>query len=601
MITRRRFISITLMMLALFVLFQGPNVVREQFNNFRHNSWYEEPELHYSDIWKDAEHASEEIILVGDHPEEYSILSEWTNYSKRRLITCASMAEAANVCSSETKLVVVVKECWEDESLEQYAEFIMDQGVNILFTDLPLFSRIEHSPAKDILGIDEIPLQSIKVDGLRLFDGFFLGGERVFLAKTEEEKKRQDLDLTLTWFRTGAGVETFMMGVFKDDLYKGKKLDNEELPPVIWSCGHEHAKAYVIQGDYFKNRMIALGILSAIMADSRETELYPIVNSQQMQLLNYPTLADENEASMSEIYGRTLTQFERVIVYPGMVADTDGNGFKLTSYVMPQWEYSDSVKPKKDELAWYLSEFNEQKGEIGYSLECDSNISLSKKIDQDSIVLDREAEDYEISALYIPPEMNIESSLNKLPERLNRSVNTVCSQYLLDRPILEYLNENVTLQQSTATVNKFSYTNDLEMLGIMTALGYSNIVIDMKPILWPQDEEDQWQNASRRIFSLIDTYWTIFGSIGKNTASEGDRRVRNFLSVSYDYRQDGDTVYLNAEHFSGEVSFILRTHNQKVVGVSNGSYARIEQDVYLITVESGNTEINLETEINMKK
>ena len=600
MITRRRFISITLMMIALFILFQGPLLIREQYNDYRFNKYYEENTLHFNDVWKGEDTAKEEVIFIGDDENILSGIKEWANYSKRRVLSFNGIEDGLSACNSFTKLVIMTPECWEDENLEDKIHQMMDVGINVLFTDLPLFSRIQNREAAKILGIDDVVLQHIDVDGFRLFEGFFLGGERYFLAKDETEKKRQDLNLKVTWYRTGQGVETYMMGVFKDDLYKGKKIENEELPPIMWSCSSGTAKAYVIQGDYFSNRMIEMGILSSVMADCKQIDLYPIVDAQQIQILNYPTLTDENGQKMSDIYGRSLTQFERLIVYPGIVADTDGNGFRFTSYVMPQEDYLDQEGPSDGELTWYLSQFNEKKDELGYSLEHNSNISLEEKLKHDTDVFLKEAPDYKIAAVYVTPE-EADLFYDILPERLKSSVNTVCTQYFKNKPIIGYINNDVTLQQSTASVNAFSYTNDLEMLGIETTLGYASIAIDMKEILWPEDLDDEWQNASRRIFSLIDTYWTKFKVFEKTTASETDRKIRNLLSLSYDYSVKENEIRLVLDDNSDKVSFILRMHNRKVTDVSSGSFKKIEQDVYLITVDSDISTIKFEEDINFEQ
>ena len=139
------------------------------------------------------------------------------------------------------------------------------------------------------------------------------------------------------------------------------------------------------------------------------------------------------------------------------------------------------------------------------------------------------------------------------------------------------------------------------MLSAETALGYASISIDMQRVLWPQKEEDQWQNASKEIFSVVDTYWQNFRMFAKTTASETDRNIRNLLVMNYKYELDQDTIHLKADHFSGSVSFVLRTHNKKIQSVSNGNYERIEQDAYLVTTEDLSCDIVLEDDFNMRK
>ena len=601
MITRRRFISITMMILALFVLFQGPQFIREQYNDYETNSYYTKRTFLKSDVWNQEESANEEIIVISNDSDLISDLEEWTFYTKRKITVVPNISDAEEHISDQTACAVISPEIWDQDGFEDRVSHIMSNGISVVFSKLPDFSRMSDSKAaRALVGIDSIRMDNVHVDGLRLFDGFFLGGERIFMPQQKQDEKRQDLDLDMPWYRTGAGAETFMMGIFENDEFEGEELKNEELPPVIWSCGHENAKTYSVQGDYMDDRYLVMGIMSAVMADINPVELYPVVNSQQLQILNFPSLSDENKDVLMNLYSRSLTQFERNIVYPGIVADTDGNGFNLTAYIMPQYDYFDDAEPKNNELTWYLSQLNEQKAELGYSLVHQDNISLAEKVETDLRVLNKEAGNYKFASIYAEA-ADAKQAIEQLPNTMSESVNTICTENLEEFGIVDFLTDEVTVQQSTATVNSYTYFNDLQMLSAETALGYASISIDMQRVLWPQKEEDQWQNASKEIFSVVDTYWQNFRMFAKTTASETDRNIRNLLVMNYKYELDQDTIHLKADHFSGSVSFVLRTHNKKIQSVSNGNYERIEQDAYLVTTEDSSCDIVLEDDFNMRK
>ena len=590
-----------LMMTALFILFQGPPFIREHFNAYEYNDHYRESILTKKDMWAGAEYASEEVALITDSEELERTVREWANYSKRRVTGYSSMSQAAGTVADSTVCVVVTKEAWEEKGFLKSVRYFLERGVTVLFADLPDVTVIQQDfQARKILGIDDVVKNEITTDGIRLFDGFLLGGERIFMPENESENDRQDLELTMPWYRTGAGVETFMMGIFKDELYEGEKLDNEELPPVIWSCGHENAKVYAIQGNYMHDRMIAMGILSAVMADSKEFSLYPVVNSQQLQIINFPSLANENQQVMQEIYSRTQNQFEQNIVYPGLKADTDRNGFNLTAYLMPQYDYSDENDPVYGKLAWYLEQLNEQKAELGYSLVHNDTVTLEEKLKLDLHILNSQAPNYRIAAVYVSQE-EAEDTLGKFPEDFRESVNTICTENYAEKGIIDYLDDRITIQQSTAMANTFTYLNDLQMMGAETALGYASVSIDMKRILWPETEEDQWQNASKRIFSVVDTYFKNFNMFDKTTASETDRNLRNLLSANYSCSVEGDVIHVDADRFTEQMSFILRLHNKKVTEVTNGSFEFIEKDAYLIRVTDQSSDILLEDDRKMDR
>lgn len=590
-----------LMMTALFILFQGPQYIRERYNTYDFNDHYREPILTAADVWDESQYAAEEIALVTESADLEQHVREWANYSKRRVVSYPSVAQAASNAGPSTVCVVVTKETWEENGFLKSVRFFMDKGTTVVLADLPDVSVIQKDfQARKLLGIDKIVKPEITVDGLHLFGGFLLGGERIFMPMTEAEEDRQDLELTMPWYRTGAGTETFMMGIFRDDLYEGEKLDNEELPPVIWSASQGKAKVYAVQGDYMHDRMIAMGIMSAVMADVSEFSLYPVVNSQQLQIINFPSLANENQEVMQEIYSRTQNQFEQNIVYPGLKADIDRNGFNLTAYLMPQYDYSDENEPVYGKLAWYLEQLKEQKAELGYSLVHNDTVTIEQKLEKDVHLLESQAPNYKIAAIYSSAE-EAEDTLRSMPEAFRNSVNTICTENYEDKGLIDYLDDRITIQQSTAMANTFSYRNDLQMMGAETALGYASISVDLKRILWPESEEDQWQIASKRIFSVIDTYFKNFNMFDHTTASETDRNLRNLLSVFYACQQDGNVIHLSASQFTEQISFILRLHNRKVTEVSNGSFEKIAQDAYLIRITEPSCEILLEDDVKMDR
>ena len=89
--------------------------------------------------------------------------------------------------------------------------------------------------------------------------------------------------------------------------------------------------------------------------------------------------------------------------------------------------------------------------------------------------------------------------------------------------------------------------------------------------------------------------------LDKTTASETDRNIRNLLALSYDYTVQDETIHLVTGNHSGEVYFILRTHNRKVDEVTDGSFVRIEQDAYLIRTEASECDILLSEDISMRE
>ena len=120
------------------------------------------------------------------------------------------------------------------------------------------------------------------------------------------------------------------------------------------------------------------------------------------------------------------------------------------------------------------------------------------------------------------------------------------------------------------------------MKSLQTALGYSNIVLDMNQITWPEKEEDRWEIVSEKYSSQINTYWKAFEMFDQTSASECDRRIRNFLAMDYEDSREGDEIHVSIKDQNGDLWFILRTHGEEVISVQGGDFKKIETDAYLI-------------------
>ena len=203
---------------------------------------------------------------------------------------------------------------------------------------------------------------------------------------------------------------------------------------------------------------------------------------------------------------------------------------------------------------------------------------------------------YRYGAAYVPPG-GAAYSIEKLKEYdFFAHIQTVAGIYSAERPVVSYLTDEITLQSITSTGLSHTYKEDLRMKSLQTALGYSNIVLDMNHITWPEKEEDRWEILSERFSSQINTYWKAFEMFDQMTASQCDRRIRNFLAMDYEDSRVGDEIHVSIEDRNGNLWFILRTHGEKVVSVQGGDFKEIETDAYLIRASRDELTIRCEAE-----
>ena len=131
------------------------------------------------------------------------------------------------------------------------------------------------------------------------------------------------------------------------------------------------------------------------------------------------------------------------------------------------------------------------------------------------------------------------------------------------------------------------------MRSIQTALGYSNVLLDMNRVFWPEDDQVHWKEFCETFSANLNTYWKKYQQFEDVTVSENDTKIRDFLSMDYSHERQGDIVSLEIDT-NNQSSFIFRTQGEEIVKVSGGTFAELEEDVYLIHTASQSVEIQLE-------
>ena len=177
-------------------------------------------------------------------------------------------------------------------------------------------------------------------------------------------------------------------------------------------------------------------------------------------------------------------------------------------------------------------------------------------------------------------------------------IRTVVGEYAENERILYWLTDKITYQNATTDAYKHSYRDSLRLKGVETALGYSGVQVDIYRILNPKNEKDQWQNLADKMAANIDTYWKPFSAFDKTTVSQSDLRVRNFLNGKVTSTRKGNTVTVKTENYEGEAYLLLRTHGEGLYEMTGGSFKKIEDNAYLLTLTEDTAKISLKSEIN---
>ena len=597
MVSKRKFFSIAIMMFVLFFLFQFSMVLRDSKNTYDINSSLTKKKADGENQWTPSDSnsttvigADSSVVFVGNENGDMgTAISRWCTYAKRKLISCKSVSTYKSDDKNLPEMMILESEKYADGDNLTTLEILEKKGVIIVFGCLENAKNIQNNKAlMKFLGIQKVVAEETHLAGVKLFEGLLLGGEVTYnTSKDKEEKKRQDLELDVPWYQVGSGTKTYMVGLL--DEKTGKNVENEDLPTIIWRNGIDYGSVFAVVGDYMKDST-ALGLLDGMRAEALQYTIYPIVNAQNLSMVNFPVFADENNTEMLKLYSQSVTGIARDIMWPALISVVEKSDMKMTCFIQPQADYTDDIEPKSGNLEFYLKQMKEQSAEAGISLEYQKLDKAEDKVTKDTEFFENEKTDYRFGAAFAK-EKDLKGILKDTDSGLLGDVGTLVCDYTENQPVVSYYSDSVTLQTVTSDGMNYAYSDDIRMRSIQTALGYTNVMLDMYDIFWPQEKTDRWEVMQKRFSSNLLTYWKNFRDFDSTTLSESNARIRTFLNLAYSQSREDNTITLQTSEVGSW--FILRTHGEEIDEIDGGSQTEIEADAYLICAEDTTVKIRL--------
>lgn len=593
MVSKRKFFSIAIMMFVLFFLFQFSMVIRDSKNIYDVNSSLTEKKTDGENQWTPSDSVTgsdSSVVFVGNKAGDMgTAVSRWCTYAKRKLISCKSVRTYKSDDKNLPEMMILESEKYADGDNLTTLETLEKKGVIIVFGCLENAKNIQNNKAlMKFLGIHKVVAEETHLAGVKLFEGLLLGGEVTYnTSKDKEEKKRQDLELDVPWYQVGSGTKTYMVGLL--DEKTGKNVENEDLPTIIWRNGIDYGSVFAVVGDYMKDST-ALGLLDGMRAEALQYTIYPIVNAQNLSMVNFPVFADENNTEMLKLYSQSVTGIARDIMWPALISVVEKSDMKMTCFIQPQADYTDDIEPKSGNLEFYLKQMKEQSAEAGISLEYQKLDKAEDKVTKDTEFFENEKTDYRFGAAFAK-EKDLKGILKDTDSGLLGDVGTLVCDYTENQPVVSYYSDSVTLQTVTSDGMNYAYSDDIRMRSIQTALGYTNVMLDMYDIFWPQEKTDRWEVMQKRFSSNLLTYWKNFRDFDSTTLSESNARIRTFLNLAYSQSREDNTITLQTSEAGSW--FILRTHGEEIDEIDGGSQTEIEADAYLICAEDTTVKIRL--------
>lgn len=601
MVSRRKFFSIAIMMFVLLFLFQFSMVLRDRQNTYDVNSNLAPKQNDGKNVWKNEELDPASVgttdrryvLFVGDSSSDMAeAVSRWCTYAKWDISKCSSMEKFKENDKNLPGMLILESEKYAlDDNLKKIEE-LEQKGVIIVFGCLEDPKNIEkNQELQDFLGIYKIVSPKTELTGAKLFEGLLLGGEVIYeTPEDKDERDRQDLQLNVPWYQVGSGTKTYMVGLLDQSKQK-ETVENEELPTLIWRNGIRNGSIFCVVGDYMKDST-ALGLLDGMVAEASSYYIYPVVNAQNLSMINFPVFADENNEQMMELYSQSITGMARDIMWPSLISIVEKGGLKMTCFMQPQTNYEDGIEPTSRDLVFYLKQMKEQNAEASLSLQYKNADSLRDKLNQDAEFFRKADSSYKYGAAYTE-EKDLDTVKALMNTELMKNVSTLVCKYTEDEPVISYCTDSVTLQSVISDGMNYTYSDDIRMRSIQSSLGYTNVMLNMQKIFWPERKKDRWQIMQKRFSSNLLTYWKNFTGFDSTTLSESNTRTRTFLNLDFSETRTDDEITLKTSE-SGSW-FILRTHGEEIEEIEGGTQKKLEDNVYLIQAQDTTVKIQVKT------
>lgn len=605
MLSKRNLAMMMTMILVVLVLFLSSVVLKEYFNDYDVNHAAEAEVIQKKE--QDASFYGQQVLYIGaEDSGYYPAMKEWAGYRKKSLQSFSSLeaAEEANQINGKQNICILIDGetlgADAEKAAEKLTEYV-EQGGVVIFYRMPSYQTILDSRVlQDLLGIQRLRAESVKLHEIWLFDGFLLGGETHYSFEGVEDMELVDMEREIPWYDISSRTKSYMVGFLSEEEKNAQALENEDMPAIIWRSSLGGGFVFAVNGDYMKGEN-SLGLLDAMLYESEVYVLYPVVNAQNLSVAGFPDLTSENEDVMAEAYGMTTRQFCRDILWPSLVAGTRKGDWKITSFVSIKQSDRSENEPSREELIDYLKYFNEESAEAGVSLGRIESSNLRWSVEDEQDIWKSWNLEYVLTGGYIRKEKK--AKLSTLLDKNGkmeyfRDIRTVVGEYEEDEAILSWLTDEITLQNATTDAYTHSYMDSFRLKCLETALGYSNVQVDIYRIFWPESREDEWQSVAEKMASNIDTYWKPFATFDKTTISESDSRVRNFLNGTVESERTGDGISIQTKDFTGDAYLLLRTHGEEPVKVTGGSYEEVEEDTYLLRLTEEKASVTLKSKID---
>lgn len=603
MLSKRVYFTVSSLMMLVLFMFQFSGIIRKKYNNFDENKYAvsEKNDLNNNNVFtvltdedKVVKSISGYIVYIGDiNTKTGNTVYEWCSYTKRNLLVYKTVSQYHRYNEKYPDAILIDSDYVNiDRDIDTFS-LLTDYGINLVFCTLPSYSEIsENQRFEQLCGISPHS-ESVNASGLKLYSGFLFGGEAWYTKENDPDGKFQNMKLTMPWYNTSNATKTYMSAVVESE--DGSKIDNEDQPAVIWRKSHDHAYVFCINGDYIKD-ISGIGILTAIMSESKDLDIYPVVDSQSVIVNNFPMFSFENDDAVEKYYLRNTSSLLENVIWPDISNLAESTGARFTFMAAPQINYSDNNLVSVREMDYFFRLFSEISSEAGLTTTRDDATSIDEKLTADAGIFSNYLSNYKFTSIIARKDEleNVLSSKNSLIDDVNTIVTD--SQDYGGTKLFSYVNDNVINVECPVTSDKYTYSDDFRQRCFQTALAYTNIEFNMTGVCNPDDEKELWNEEIKSKSTALTSYMKNSKMFTKCSISQADKRIREFMAADYSYKQNSSYVSLDITGAQDTARFIVRLRTGDVENVSGAVCTKVEKGVYLITAQSKHVEMTIKTE-----
>ena len=600
MITRRIFLTITVIMMLVLFLFQFTGIIRRKYNDYENNSYKAATETNlkasyeYKVLTKESDvlgSANRYVVYIGNADNDYGrTVYQWCRFSKKNMITYSDITKYEIKSWNKPEMVLIDSDYMDFSTQMDALEAVSNAGINVTMCKLPAYDVTrKNQRLMDYCGIENWA-RKVTASGVRVFDDFFIGGEIWFNKDNDTDGTYSDLTPTIPWYITTTGTKTYMAAELEAEDYQD--LENENQPSLVWRKRWNDSYVFCVNGDFIKN-ISGIGILSAIAYEAKDYDIYPAIDAQTYIVENFPYLSNENENQIEKYYSRTTDSYLGNVIWPDLSNLSSKIAVKFTFMAAPQLNYSDKVSVSINELDYFFRLIKEQNSETGLTTARGNGELLADKLDADKNAYKNYIGSYEFLNIFLKKAEieDIKNSKNEILEDVKTYV-TGSDEYN-ETNLFSYIDDDKLLIETPVSSMKYSFSSDFTIRCLNTSLAYSNMDIDIRQMYYPSDENNLWNRYIKDVSAATENLTTSSRKFSRCTVSELDKRVREMLSLDYSYRQDGDVLIVDIRGSQDISRFVLRTHKKDIKSVSGGTYTTIEDGVYIITTTEKQIRITL--------